>query len=210
MIIDLHTHTQAGSDDSFLDIPEMVERARRCGIDAICLTDHDWFWRKETIDRYRRELGFPILRGCEMNTEDGHFLVFGLERFVFGMHRTAFLKQAVEEAGGAIIMAHPFRRNIFYGESVEAAVERYCQHPVFRIIDTVETLNGRASPPQTRFSCLLAEKLGLRGTGGSDAHQISDIGTTATRFEREITSEAELTRELRAGRFQAVDLRAGC
>ena len=78
MIIDLHTHTLVGSDDSYIDIDELVERAKKSGLDGVCVTDHDWFWRQSTIERLCRELDFLILPGVEMNTEDGHLLVFGL------------------------------------------------------------------------------------------------------------------------------------
>jgi len=51
--------------------------------------------------------------------------------------------------------------------------------------------------------------MNLPGTGGTDSHAISDIGKCATYFETEIHDERELIAELRAGRFQAVDLRSG-
>ena len=41
---------------------------------------------------------------------------------------------------------------------------------------------------------------------GSDAHARTDIATCATRFERDISTIEELIAELKAGRFQAVDL----
>ena len=44
-------------------------------------------------------------------------------------------------------------------------------------------------------------------TGGSDAHRVEQLGTAATRFQREITGLVDLIEELRGGRFQAVDLR---
>jgi hypothetical protein len=50
----------------------------------------------------------------------------------------------------------------------------------------------------------VAEKLGLPGTGGSDAHRVDEVGTWVTVFEKEIESEIELVQELHAGRFRAV------
>ena len=46
----------------------------------------------------------------------------------------------------------------------------------------------------------------MRGTAGSDAHARVDIGRCATRFERKISNVEELIEELKAGRFEAVDL----
>ena len=56
------------------------------------------------------------------------------------------------------------------------------------------------------FSARLCQLMGMPGTGGSDAHQVSDIGRCATQFFRRIESIEELIAELRAGRFRAVCL----
>ena len=193
MIIDLHTHTLVGSDDSHIDIDELAERAKKSGFDGVCVTDHEWFWKQSTIERFRRELDFLILPGVEMNTEDGHLLVFGLDRYIFGMHRTDFLKKEIDEAGGVMILAHPYRRNMYYGEEVEDSVRRYSQRPVFDLVDIIETHNGRATEQQSRFSQQLCQRLGLKGTGGSDAHQLSDISSCATLFERDISNVQTIT-----------------
>jgi hypothetical protein len=210
LIIDLHTHTRTGSDDSFIDIPDLVERARKAGLDGVCITDHDWFWKPGSLEKLSEEHDFLLLPGVEMNTEDGHLLVFGLEKYAFGMYRTATLKQALNELGGVMILAHPFRRNMYFGEDIETAVERYSHNPVFSLVDILETHNGRAADRQNRFSQELCRCLGLRSTGGSDAHQLSDIPSGATYFERPISNLRELIDELKSGRFRPVDLRQGC
>ena len=47
----------------------------------------------------------------------------------------------------------------------------------------------------------MAERLGLLGTAGSDAHEIGALGTWVTIFEKDIDTEADLLRELKAGNF---------
>ena len=207
MLIDLHTHTRVGSDDSFIEIPDLVRKAKESGLDGVCITDHDWFWKREVIEGYSREHDFLILPGVEMGTDDGHLLVFGLNQYSFGMHRTANLKAGLDEAGGVMVLAHPHRRNLRWDEDVETGVERYSQNPVFSLVDTVETDNGRSTERQNGFSREISERLGLRATGGSDAHQISDIPTSATVFERDVRNLEDLIRELKAGRFRPADLR---
>lgn len=207
MIIDLHTHSRVGSDDSFIDIPELVARAKKTGLEGICITDHDWFWKRDTIEKLSEEHEFLILPGVEMNTNEGHFLVFGLEKYTFGMHRTEFLKQVLDDIGGVMVLAHPYRRNMHYGEDVEDSVARYSRSSVFKFVDIVETHNGRAAERQNRFSRDLCRRLNLKATGGSDAHQLSDIPSGATLFERDIATVEDLITELKAGRFRPVDLR---
>ncbi len=209
MIIDLHTHTWPRSDDSELELTELISLARQAGLDAICVTEHDWYWDKDELAMLSKQHDFLILPGVETNTDDGHFLVFGLDTYVFGMHHTEFLRRLVDEAGGAMILAHPYRRNLNREDDIDEAVERYCRKTFFRYVDAIETSNGRGSDRQNEFSRKLARRLNLRGAGGSDAHESSGLPSCATLFERDISNVAELITELRAGRFKPIDLRHG-
>lgn len=209
MIIDLHTHTYPRSDDSELELSELVYRAKQAGLDGICLTEHDWFWNKEALAILSEQHNFLILPGVETNTDDGHFLVFGLDRYVFGMHHTDFLRRLVDEVGGAMILAHPYRRNFHREDDIGEAAERYSRKPLFRFVDIIEIFNGRASARQNQFSQELARQLNLKGIGGSDAHSISGLPSYATLFEKKISNVPELVAELKAGRFKVVDLNQG-
>ena len=208
MIIDLHTHTLPWSDDSNLEIPELVEQAKQAGLDAICLTEHDWFRDKDKLARLSEVHDFLILPGVEMNTEEGHLLVFGLEKYVFGMHRAEYLRRMVDEVGGVMILAHPFRRQLHSDDDINEAVEQCCQKPIFRLVDAIEMLNGRGSPRQNQFAQKLCQRLNIKGIGGSDAHSLADLPSYATSFERNIGNVKDLITEIKAGRFQAVDLRS--
>jgi len=209
LIIDLHTHTSPRSDDSTLEPAQLIERARKVGLDAICVTEHDWFWNNEDLARLSKEHDFPVLPGLETNTDDGHFLVFGLDRFTFGMYHTHILRRLVDEAGGAMILAHPYRRNLNREDDMCEAIERYCRRPFLRNVDIIESCNGRGSDRQNAFSRELCRRLNLKETGGSDAHDPSDLPSYATNFERDIRNVPELVTELRAGRFKVIDLHHG-
>lgn len=200
MIIDLHTHTHPASYDTFLKPGDLISRAKERGLEGLCLTEHDQFWEGKKVAKLARGHDFLVLPGVEINTDEGHLLVFGLERYVFGMHHPDFLRRLVDEAGGAMILAHPYRRRLSAGNPQKE------QH-IFSLVDAVEVLNGNGSQKENDFSQELCRRLGLRGTGGSDAHNLSDIPSYATSFEREIHSLRELIVELKAGRFSAVDLR---
>jgi hypothetical protein len=47
----------------------------------------------------------------------------------------------------------------------------------------------------------VADRLGLLGVAGSDAHRLDEVGKCVTNFEREVRTERELIEEIRAGRF---------
>lgn len=211
MIIDLHTHSYPRSDDSLISPGELVAEAKRVGLDAICLTDHDGFWCPEEVAALSEEHDFPIFPGCEVTTEEGHLLVFGLERYIFGMHRASFVRDLVDRAGGVVVVAHPYRRRfrereVSDEEAYYAMVEEACRSNVFSLADGVEVLNGRGSTAENAFSFEIAERFDLKGTGSSDAHRLDDVGTFATEFDAEITMLPQLIGELKQGNYRPLAL----
>jgi predicted metal-dependent phosphoesterase TrpH len=209
MLIDLHTHTIPLSEDSELTPDELVVRSRHAGLDAVCLTEHDAFWKDDDIAALCRKHNFLILPGTEINTEEEHLIVFGLKHWIIGMSQAAFVRQWVDDAGGAMIVAHPFRRKILKGEDPEnrrynRELERACNNPLYRMADAIEVFNARGSERENAFSMELATRLNLRGIAGSDAHEPAEVGHAATYFERDISNVRDLIAELKAGRFRAL------
>ena len=207
MLIDLHSHTYPKSDDSFLSPAQLIHQAKRVGLDGICLTEHDRFWDSESIAVLSHEYDFPIFPGCEVTTEDGHLLVFGLDRYIFGMHRAALVNDLVDRAGGAIVVAHRYRRLYQEGESstdgaYDSMLDRGSGSSLFSLDDAVETLNGRGSDTENAFSLEVANRFNIRGVGSSDAHSAEDIGTFATDFLHPVRALAGLIHQLKAGSFQ--------
>jgi len=208
MLIDIHTHTYPVSDDSLLDPEELVSQAKKVGLDGVCITDHDGFWDPKDIKKLSLKTDFLVIPGCEVTTEDGHLLVYGLKEYIFGMHKSDFVKDLVEEQGGAIVIAHPYRR--VYREptsennfSYDQMIGKGLRNNALKLSDAVEINNGRGTKKENQFSADLAKKLNMPGTGASDAHKISDIGTYATRFYDQINDELDLIEALKKGRFQS-------
>ncbi len=209
MIIDLHTHTKPGSYDSNLELPSLIHKAKKGGLDGVCLTEHNYFWDKNELARLSQEHNFLILPGMEIENDDGHILVFGVEKYSPGMQHAEYLRRIVDEAGGVMILAHPFRGRFYDVDDIYDTVEQCCQEPIFHLVDIIEVLNGRGTERQNQFCQELCRRLNLKGVGSSDAHFTLDIPSGATRFEREISNVEELITELKAGRFRAVDIRQG-
>ena len=212
MLIDLHLHTYPKSDDSFMEADELIEAAKSNGLDGICLTEHDAFWSRDEINALSRKHNFLVLSGCEINTDAGHLLVFGLEEYVFGFHKPAFLRTALKQKGALAIAAHPYRRRFLEepGRQPEARAEmlrRAGGESMFKFCHAIESVNGRGTADENCFSQDLGEQLGIKMTGGSDAHKLEQLGTAATHFEHPISGLDDLIQELREGRFEAVDLR---
>jgi len=213
MLIDLHAHTWPRSHDSVLNPDDLIVRAKQAGLDAVCFTEHDTMWDHKSIEELRAKHNFLVLAGVEISTDDGHILAWGIDRYVFGMHRSRELASYTERASGALVAAHPYRRQMpWFSRSEEEttmALEKAMRNPAYQYVKALETLNGRGSDKENEFSRRLQEMMGMPGTAGTDSHAISDIGKVATHFEREIHDERELIEELKAGRYYPVDMRTG-
>ena len=118
----------------------------------------------------------------------------------------------MKQQGALAIAAHPYRRRFLKdpGSQPEARAEmlqRARGDSMFSICHALEAVNGRGTPSENCFSQDLGAELGIKSTGGSDAHKLEQLGTAATHFTNPITGLDDLIQELRQGRFEAVDLR---
>lgn len=208
MIIDLHVHTARGGYDSMLHIPQLIEEAEAKRIGGVCLTEHTYAWDRKELHRFVSDHRVVLIPGIEIDTDMGHIVVFGLDRYVSGIHRASTLRRVADEMGGFLVAVHPFRR---YFEPEDFGVEPKRSWPqtvadalalpVFGLVDEIEVLNGGCTQRENLLALEVAKRLGMRGTGGSDAHSENGIGYYATVFEREIRTESDFIAELKAGRF---------
>ena len=205
MRIDLHIHTAPLSACSYIDPQELIQEARRFNLDGICLTEHQVVWDPDEVNQMAEAAGIRIFRGNEFTTNQGDILVFGYYEDIKELLIIQDLRDKVTAAGGYMIAAHPFRGFKTFGiGQLQMTVEQACKRKVLEFVDAVETGNGKLSPDENEMACKVAEKLGLPGTGGSDAHRIDEIATWLTDFDKDIEDENDLLRELHAGRFKAV------
>ena len=124
---------------------------------------------------------FLVIPGAEVNAEDDHLLVFGLDSYEFGMHKAALVAEMVEESRGAMIVAHPYRRRYVEGlerdqEAYSNLVRRTAREDVFGLIHGIEVANGRGTQEDNAFSVAVARELSKKGSGSSDSHDVADVG----------------------------------
>ncbi|MHB8894666.1 MAG: PHP domain-containing protein [Candidatus Geothermincolia bacterium] len=200
MLVDLHVHTNISSRCSSVMPDELVERSKELGLDAVCVTEHATFRGAQVNYEYAKEHGFLVFRGMEVYTEQGDMLAIGWEENIrYYLFPFADLKREVEQRNGIIIPAHPCRgladaRHRSKDEIEDELLEAIC---------AFETFNGAVPRKNNDTARKLAEKYGLFGTGGSDAHHVSHIGRCVTIFEDEPANEAELIEALRGGKYRA-------
>lgn len=213
---DLHVHTSAGSPDSSLSPLELVAEIKRLGLTGALVTEHNG-WQRHEFERFAKDLDVVLVRALEVSTDWGHMIALGLDGYAARFFDANDLRKAVLEANGFMIIAHPFRflfepagpvtRNILYEDprSVPKGPEEAMKHPIFGLVDEIEVVNGANSENENRFAQQVAELLGRRGTGGSDAHSIQGIAKGATMFHGDIRGEVDLLEALRAGAFTPIE-----
>jgi predicted metal-dependent phosphoesterase TrpH len=202
MRVDLHIHTRPKSPCSVIDPSALLEEARRAGLDGVCLTEHQNRWSAGEVEELMQAGGIQVFQGNEITTNQGDILVFGYDREVRGVVPIQDLRKEVEAAGGLMIAAHPFRGFLLFGISqLQLDLEQACKRSVFQHVDGLEIHNCKVTDPENDMARRVAERLGLLGVAGSDAHRLDEVGKCVTIFEREVRTEQELIEEIRAGRF---------
>jgi len=208
MKIDLHIHTSPRSPCSDIQPADLIQEAQKIGLEAFCLTEHQVIWDPEEVQELAKDSGIKIFRGNEITTAQGDVLVFGLEKDIQGIIPIQMLFKEVEAAGAFAILAHPFRGFKTFGMSdLSMSVEQASQKKALNFVHAVEIKNGKVTKNDNDMAQKVAEKLNLPGTGGSDAHNLDNIGTFVTIFENDIQDEKQLVAELHAGRFKAESFR---
>jgi predicted metal-dependent phosphoesterase TrpH len=218
-ILDLHVHTTEGSPDSALTPEELVAECERVGMTGVAVTEHNG-WPKHSFDEFAARQSIVLIRGLELYTPLGHVIAFGMdEHFIgFGGDTEAVkrLRAEADRVGGFLILAHPFRflfdlpgyykQNILFQDHQGPLVaEEVARHPVFELVHEIEVVNGGNVEAENRFAQKVAELLGKRGTGGSDAHSLHGVGKGTTVFPGAIRNGNDLLEALRAGDFHAIE-----
>jgi predicted metal-dependent phosphoesterase TrpH len=174
---DLHVHTTY-SKDSVITAKELVFYAKKRGLTAVAVTDHD---EVEGALKIAEETDFLIIPGTEVSSLNGHIVGLNVrERIPRGLSVDETVDR-IHEAGGIAVACHPFA--LFKGSIGKHVSGRF---------DAVEAINASAFPfnRATRQAHLLADRLKLPKVAGTDAHYGPVIGLAYTVIEAEAGVEA--------------------
>jgi predicted metal-dependent phosphoesterase TrpH len=169
---DLHLHT-VYSPDSQVQPKTLVDMlVAHSFIKIAAITDHD----SVRGSRAAIELASPypdilIIPGTEISTTHGDMLVLG----TYELPPKPWTPEAVADYAKSIdavsIVAHPYR---LYGMGDYAKQVK---------VDAYEVLNGGSSKEANNHAKEVAKMLGLPGTAGSDAHQVSELFSVCTQID---------------------------
>ncbi len=171
---DFHVHTR-WSRDSLASPKQVVRAAIRRGLDAIAVTDHNEVAGALEVEEEARRAGvsLKVIHGEEVKTDQGDVIgLFISERIPGGIGLLEAVDR-IREQGGLVVIPHPFDRRArgALGQAVLEVMER---------IDYIEVINGRTPPWNNRKAWEFADRHGIAGLGGSDAHWPAEVGKVRT------------------------------
>ena len=204
----MHSHS-VSSDDSRATVEQyakwiQVLRKRGHTVDGIVLTEHRKFDFDKDYSGLASQFDVLILKGSELDTRYGHFLVYGVTEtltravdFADVRMDSRELMKAARQHDAIALPAHPGRFGI-------GLTDYIAQGENFDDISIVERLNGGSRPGENERADELCESRSLLGIGGSDAHLTSHIATCMTDFKAAIKKESDLVDALLSHEFQPV------
>jgi len=161
---DFHIHT-IYSADSVIQPKTLVDMlAAHSFIKVAAITDHDSVRGcRATVELASAYPDILVIPGVEISTTLGDVVVLGTDELPPKPWTPEIVVDFAKSVGGVSIVAHPFRT---YGMGERARNYK---------VDAIEVLNGGSSQDANDEAKELAKSLGLPGTAGSDAHQVSEL-----------------------------------
>ncbi len=182
---DTHSHTDYSGfnklgilrfPESVIDPEIQVDRARREGLDVLCITDHNEVAGGFRAEKYAKKFDdIEIVVGDEVMTDQGEVIGLWLTEKPKKFLSPEETVDIIHEQGGLCIAPHPFSVH------VDGMQEKIFELP----LEGFETINGGHPDP---YSNLLAQRImGMypgrwAATSGSDAHSVYTAGYNWTEF----------------------------
>ncbi|MFP4608179.1 MAG: CehA/McbA family metallohydrolase [Candidatus Natronoplasma sp.] len=185
MRFDLHIHS-VYSGDSRCKPKEIIKVAEERGLKGIALMDHNTIKGYEVAKKVDTEI--IIVPGVEVTTPDGHILGLGLQEDIGKQPSILEAVDTVREHGALAVAAHPYR--FWSGIGEDNVLENDW--------DAIEGMNGRGWGIRNRQAQVLAERLELPVTGGSDSHRLKTVGKTYT-ILKDVESWEDVIEKVKSG-----------
>jgi predicted metal-dependent phosphoesterase TrpH len=177
--VDLHVHTTYSSD-SLITPKELIYYAKKKGLNAVAVTDHNYLDGAVKIAKEVKD--FLVIPGMEVSSSEGHIVALNIKEAVPRGLTAVETVERIHEAGGVAIACHPY---VYFKGCLRNAV---CD-----VFDAIEVINARAFPFQSSVERAreAAEKFKLSQVAGTDAHYGPQIGYGYTIIDaKEATIEA--------------------
>jgi predicted metal-dependent phosphoesterase TrpH len=178
---DLHIHT-VYSPDSVVQPKTLVDQlVAHSFIKVAAVTDHDSVRGcRATVELASPYPDILIIPGVEISTPKGDMLILGTDELPPRPWTPEVVVDYAKSIGAVSIVAHPYRE---YGMGDLARNYK---------IDAIEVLNGGSSATANIQAKELAKSMGLPGTAGSDAHQMSELFSVYNQIDASLEVDSVL------------------
>jgi len=150
-------------------------------IKVAAVTDHDSVRGcKPTVELASAYPDILIIPGVEISTSQGDVVVLGTDELPPRPWTPEVVVDFAKSVGGVSIVAHPYRE---YGMGDRARNYK---------VDAIEVLNGGSGQAANNQAKDLAKSMGLPGTAGSDAHQVSELFSVFSQVDAALDVDAVL------------------
>lgn len=175
MKVDFHVHT-CRSVDAVHSPRQVVKHAKKLGLDAIAITDHNRLFPHAEARRLSREFGLLVISGMEGGNiaVRKHWIGLGISRPFESPSIDAVLS-FIRNEGAVSVAPHPHTR-LGYTDYADLG------------FDAVESLNGS----EPKANTLVRNRKKIPEVGGSDAHALPMMGHTWTSVEADGTLDSVL------------------
>ncbi len=182
MKVDFHIHTNLsehrwlwkyGLMDGLHGPAEMAKYAKKRGLDAICITDHNHIFGNIKAKKLSKEIGILIVSGAEMDIEINgktkEYIMIGCDKKPVGDNLTEIV-EFIHDNNGLVIAPHP---NDIFGRGIKN----------FNKFDGIEVINGFGT------KCNYNGNSNKALVTGSDAHYYRMLGYSYTIIEADNIDE---------------------
>ena len=173
-------------------LDKIVRRCQELRINCVAIADHG---TAEGALEMQKLAPFKVIVAEEVLTTQGEIMGMFLKETIPGGLTPAETVKRIRDQGGLVNIPHPF-------ETIRgSALKDGCIDEIAKDIDLMEVLNSRSPfPANSNKARDFAEKHGIPGGAGSDAHSVYEIGNAYVEMA-EFSTPAEFLKALALGRI---------
>lgn len=183
MKVDFHVHSKYSHDCS-AEIGEILQYAKRYGLDAIAIADHDTLEGSRQARMMRTSNDVEIIPAIEFTLPAGefgvHIVAANIDEYI-RFNDVVSAIEALKERGATIILPHPFREGtgLFYHQEKGYLTDEEVKY-VLDNIDYIEVLNLKDTCSAVQKTLQYVAETRYPIISGTDAHFAEYVGMTYT------------------------------
>ncbi len=187
---DFHIHSTASDGEAHPK--DIVKYARKVGLSAIAITDHNTFVGSVIAEKAGVK-GVAVIFGAEVRSMWGDVLLLCPQPTKIEVDPYA-LRERADKDNCLLIPAHPF-------DVLRLGIGRRVWLPLW---DGVECFNGSSDPVTNALTSFLLNNWSIPKLSNSDAHVISMVGSTRNIIFTENPTRDEVLEAIRKGHLKPI------